>query len=444
MENLFYLQSSFIHYLFVSSLQVIPLVVLIGIISAIFGNKSTNFRYWLWSVVIFRLCLPFNVSLPFEPEFNKSIVQGTVNVARNFVHTGQAATDLLPSSSVQLSQSPLINVHSPIINYLLIIWICAVAVLLVFFVFRIHSLKRTLHHYPKVERTDLLDLLEELRDQLHIRRSIDLYYLDTQLSISPLLYGVLRPKIFIPGIIVQNWSVEDIKPILLHELQHIKRFDPVMNWVLAIIGTIYFFHPLVWMVNKKIKNYQEDSCDDLSIQKLGNKKKTYLNCIINVLMETSKEHLFGVPAIAFSERNTSVSRRVIRISDKNYKPTNTLKKKYVAALLFVGLVSVMISCDNLVGYKDQSIQNPSEQFQSSKIVGEVKENIHIMENGDVIISGKIVPEENLVEAIKEVIKQNDKKEALILLDKNARQEDLPKVIQAATLAEAKFIMTINK
>jgi bla regulator protein blaR1 len=467
MENLFYISNSYIHYLFVSSIQIIPVFILVGFISLIFGNKSTNFRYWLWSVIIFRLCIPFNIPLPFGSGFNKIISQETADLSGNFIHTGQTAANLFSSSSLQPSASPLISIHFPVSNYLLIFWISAIAVLSVFSVFRIFFLGKTLHRYPKIERQDILDLLKELRGQLHIRRSIELYYLDTKLSISPLLYGILHPKIYIPGIIVQNWPVEDIKPILLHELHHIKRFDPVVNWIVFVVNAIYFFHPLVWIVNKKIKNYQEDSCDDISIRTLGNKKKTYLNCIINVLMETSKENLLGVPAIAFSERKTSVSRRVIRISDKYYKPTHTLKKQYVAALLFVVLISVMISCDSMVGYQDrkpappsevlkndrmknqggdaeQGLQKSSDLIQRNKVKNEVKENISILKNGDVLISGKIVPEEKLVEAIKAVIEQNEKRAAIILIDKNVKQDVISKVIDAATMAGSIFIMTTKK
>ncbi len=50
--------------------------------------------------------------------------------------------------------------------------------------------------------------------------------------------------------------------VLLHELTHARRRDPLL-WLMAqITGAIYWFHPLVWLALAGFRREQERSCDD--------------------------------------------------------------------------------------------------------------------------------------------------------------------------------------
>jgi beta-lactamase regulating signal transducer with metallopeptidase domain len=325
----------------------------------------------------------------------------------------------------------------------MIIWIGVISLFAILLVLSIFYLRRNLRHCPKIERDDLYELLEKLCSELNIHRPIELFYLDNKLSISPVLVGILHPKIYIPRLIADEWTVEDIKPILLHELVHIKRFDPAMNWVQFIIQAIYFFHPLVWIANRKIRHYREDSCDDIAIQIMGNKKKTYSQCIVNVLQETSKEPFPGFLGIAFSERKNSLARRVIRILDIKYQPNNAMKIQSLAALLLIAIISFIISCDNLVGVKKENISTIGISKQINAENPSVT-NIHITADGKIFISNIEISKSNLSNSINEILKKKNNKMVTIITDNNTKQQNLLKLIEAAGIAGAGPINVISR
>ena len=52
------------HTLWDLSWQIAILVGVIGLISRLSWKASPNFRYWLWCIVLFRLCIPVELTLP--------------------------------------------------------------------------------------------------------------------------------------------------------------------------------------------------------------------------------------------------------------------------------------------------------------------------------------------------------------------------------------------
>jgi beta-lactamase regulating signal transducer with metallopeptidase domain len=49
--------------------------------------------------------------------------------------------------------------------------------------------------------------------------------------------------------------------VLLHELGHIKRRDPLVALVCLGLQILYWFHPLVWMVRVRLATLREIACD---------------------------------------------------------------------------------------------------------------------------------------------------------------------------------------
>ncbi len=58
---------------------------------------------------------------------------------------------------------------------------------------------------------------------------------------------------------------EQLEAVIAHELGHIKRFDVAVNFLQMIAETLFFFHPAVWWLNRRIRADREDCCDDVAI-----------------------------------------------------------------------------------------------------------------------------------------------------------------------------------
>ena len=127
---------------------------------------------------------------------------------------------------------------------------------------------RARHLCRQGETTDSRLLLELCREQATRLRLLSLpeIRLSHRLE-APLLAGIWRPTILLPLHAEQLFSAAELRLILAHELAHWKRRDLGWNWLPTIVGCLYFFHPLVWLLMRCWSAAQEAACDELVLLK---------------------------------------------------------------------------------------------------------------------------------------------------------------------------------
>ncbi len=57
--------------------------------------------------------------------------------------------------------------------------------------------------------------------------------------------------------------------ILSHELAHIRRYDPVINFLQRIVEAFLFFHPITWWISHRVRLEREHCCDDIAAASVG-------------------------------------------------------------------------------------------------------------------------------------------------------------------------------
>ena len=78
----------------------------------------------------------------------------------------------------------------------------------------------------------------------------------------PVVVGVMRPMILIPPAILSGFTTAQIESMLVHELAHIRRWDPLLHLIQRIAESMLFFHPAVWYVSRRMNIEREIACDD--------------------------------------------------------------------------------------------------------------------------------------------------------------------------------------
>jgi len=78
---------------------------------------------------------------------------------------------------------------------------------------------------------------------------------------TPLTFGFLKPVILMPVALLNNLSLAEAESLIIHELTHIKNNDYILNWLLVISETIFFFNPFIRIMSNKIKLEREKNCD---------------------------------------------------------------------------------------------------------------------------------------------------------------------------------------
>ena len=137
------------------------------------------------------------------------------------------------------------------------------------------------------------------------------YYQCDSIS-SPFLFGVMKPRIYIPSRIVQEERIY----ILQHEAAHRQRRDYLVKPISYLLLMVYWINPLIWAAYILLCRDIELACDEQVVKEMGTDcKKMYSQ----VLLTYSESHnTIAACPVAFGE--IGVKQRVKNII--NYrKPT---------------------------------------------------------------------------------------------------------------------------
>ena len=78
----------------------------------------------------------------------------------------------------------------------------------------------------------------------------------------PTAIGLVKPAVVLPRWVMQELSADELNQILLHELAHLRRWDDWTNLAQKVVKALFFFHPAVWWIEKKVSLEREMACDD--------------------------------------------------------------------------------------------------------------------------------------------------------------------------------------
>ncbi len=177
---------------------------------------------------------------------------------------------------------------------------------------------------------------------------------------SPMVFGILRPTIFLPRVIKEK---DALYYALLHEYTHIKNRDLLLKFIAEMAVVIHWFNPLVRMIRQRISIASEDACDEkLSLGMNEDQRKSYAWAILSFMDTTIPENTLTSGVMSMSNSTIPVKARLLRI----LKCQKMGRPMWVIAALVVLLsltASLLIACGVTVPGKDSA--STSESSESS-------------------------------------------------------------------------------
>src|SRR5262249_8546513 len=85
---------------------------------------------------------------------------------------------------------------------------------------------------------------------------------------TPVTLGCVRSRILLPGD-WSDWSDSKREAALAHELAHAERRDALFATLAALNQCLYWFHPLAWLLPRRLAWLSEQACDDRAIALTG-------------------------------------------------------------------------------------------------------------------------------------------------------------------------------
>ncbi len=100
----------------------------------------------------------------------------------------------------------------------------------------------------------------------------------------PMVWGVFRPRLLMPDGF-QSWPEAKLRGVLLHELAHLQRGDPVALWLAQWVKALHWFNPLAWMTVGQLRADQERACDDAALRQ-GLRPSDYAQHLLDLSRHT--------------------------------------------------------------------------------------------------------------------------------------------------------------
>ncbi|HWZ83176.1 MAG TPA: M56 family metallopeptidase [Terriglobales bacterium] len=151
----------------------------------------------------------------------------------------------------------------------------------------------------------------------------------------PAAIGFWKRTIVLPGWTLRELPAQDLNVILLHEFAHLRRWDDWTNLIQKIVRALFFFHPAVWWIEKRISVEREMACDDAVLAETAN-PRGYATCLVSLLEKSLAERRWSM-AQAAVHRAREAALRLAQILDKN-RPAAT--RVWKPALGIVGVFSI--------------------------------------------------------------------------------------------------------
>jgi beta-lactamase regulating signal transducer with metallopeptidase domain len=151
----------------------------------------------------------------------------------------------------------------------------------------------------------------------------------------PAAIGFWKRTIVLPGWTLRELPAQDLNVILLHEFAHLRRWDDWTNLIQKIVRALFFFHPAVWWIEKRISVEREMACDDAVLAETANPRE-YATCLVSLLEKSLAQRRWSM-AQAAVHRAREASLRLAQILDKN-RPAAT--RVWKPALGIVGVFSI--------------------------------------------------------------------------------------------------------
>ena len=400
--------------------QSIIISAVVFIILKVIKDTSAEEKSWSWTATLFALALlPMAAFLP-----GKGLVwqnEGPVyqleeaKLSMAPVFASQQISNKEKSVMVVKSNSDIM-IKDTFVNALLGVWLMGTLFVLCRLIiagYNATALRKTAYPFANNQEAWPENVELAISDEIN----------------GPIVVGILKPLILMPRNFAYEMQPEELKPLLFHELAHIKRHDNILHLFERIILSIYWWNPVMHFIVTRISEERELACDDRAIKSCGDQliyAKSLLKGARQLVGE--KKQILG---LAVLRRESALGKRIKRLTGttslEGFNIMRLIKNLSILSMsiLLLGLITPRFAIGQ-VNADDVEIELESEYMLSEQEL----ENII-----DEAMS-EIPTEEELAKIIEKSMAEMPTEAELAIIIKEATEglpseEELARIIEEA-------------
>ena len=310
------------------------------------GRVSRAAAYYLWLLVLLRLCIPGGLTLTLPAQAAPTLA--VPDQATAFVQTAPGGSPATPTpvaaatSPVTVTPTPAAIPPVAVTERLLMgIWATGFVMVGGWYLHGYRHLARRIWKTAVPAGPEAQAVLHQLDPQGRVR------LVESPTVNAPLLLGLLHPTIVLPRGVTDPARLRDI---LSHELTHARRYDLLVKWFAALAASIHWFNPLLILVRREIGRACELACDEAVVKALDAPARKHYG--ETLLLLAAEAPMGALPlAVTLCEEKKTLQERLVSIV-KVQKPTPA------ALLLTLVLVLALGGCALVTGTNHAEAPDP--------------------------------------------------------------------------------------
>jgi TonB family protein len=185
--------------------------------------------------------------------------------------------------------------HGELWCALTLLWLAGGAVLFGFWWKRRREFSRSVREGRESYAGREFDALERARVRLGLVREVRLVLSPRRAE--PGVWRTRRPVLLLPELVTEQLDDEELEAVLLHELAHVERRDNLFGNLQTALACVFWFHPAVWFVSRRLLAEREQACDERVLE-TGGAAGAYAASILKVVRFCSGWRVAGVSGAA--------------------------------------------------------------------------------------------------------------------------------------------------
>src|SRR5499426_2075634 len=247
--------------------------------------------------------------------------------------TATADAEVLLQIAGPVAQSDAGAGHNEVYCVLTALWLVGVAACFARWGWRRRRFAAVALGGEKVEAGREAEMLEDLKSRLDVGRPVGLVISSS--FAEPAVWRALRPVIVLPRGLAERLSDAELESVLTHELFHVKRFDNLLGSLQFFVCCFFWFHPLVWLIDRRLIEERELMCDERVILS-GAAPEAYAASLWKVV-----QFGFGWPVDGVSRAaGSNLKRRIKLMLNANHHSKSSKASRALAGITFAVLIAL--------------------------------------------------------------------------------------------------------
>ena len=252
---------------------------------------------------------------------------------------------------------------------LLIAAVAAGSFLMLWVLFRWRQIARCVRQTTTADE-DVLTILVQARALAGLRKNVALRV--TEEAMSPAVCGLFKPVILLPRSLIEKLAANQLRAVLLHELIHLRRRDVWVNCAQTLLQIAYWWHPLLWIANARMRRVREEAVDDAVMCALNVDAEVYAPTLLEVAKLAFSRPLASLGLVGILESRNALRHRIERLL--NFTTPRRAGVSMVSLICLAAFTALAVPMGEPPARPAQMVTNETGSKQIDKLTANVTES----------------------------------------------------------------------